>query len=267
MLKNPIVCYLFTRYDKTSSLINFVNYYKENSAGIDHTLVICFKLLDKKKINSLKKYLKGLIYIEFDDPENINDFDFGSYRRIALKYVDNDILFLNSHSYPICSNWLKKLYYHFNKDTLIGTSASNESILDSIKLKKRYKFISFIFKKFYFKKKFKSFPNPHIRTSSFLVNAQKLTNYLDNKIIKYKKDAWEIESGFNSITNYFKKNNYGVFVVNSDGDKFSENNWKLSETFNFFKESKSIISDKHTRKYLLLNENEKRKFQLNSWGI
>ena len=34
--------------------------------------------------------------------------------------------------------------------------------------------------------------------------------------------------------------------------------WKLSETYNYYEKSKSIISDKHTRKYDELgNENDK----------
>ena len=31
-----------------------------------------------------------------------------------------------------------------------------------------------------------------------------------------------MESGFFSLTNFFKSNNYDVYVVNSKGEKFSE---------------------------------------------
>ena len=44
---------------------------------------------------------------------------------------------MNSHSYPICQEWLKKLMKFYDQNTLIGTSASNESLLDSIILKKK----------------------------------------------------------------------------------------------------------------------------------
>ncbi len=88
-----------------------------------------------------------------------------------------------------------------------------------------------------------------------------------NKKINKKEDTWEIESGLNSLTNFFKKNNYKIFVINSDGAKFSENDWKLSETFNYRNQSKVIISDKHSRKYNDLSISEKKKFELKSWGI
>ena len=115
-------------------------------------------------------------------------------------------------------------------------------------------------------KRFKSFPNPHIRTSSFLINSAKFLDYMNDKKILSKEDAWEIESGKKSLFNYFKDNNYKVYVVNSDGDKFIENDWKLSETYNYLKHSKTIISDKHTRKYETLNESDKLKSRKKVWG-
>ena len=70
-----------------------------------------------------------------------------------------------------------------------------------------------------------------------------------------------------SLTNYFKKKNFDIYVINSDGEKFTEKKWKSSETFNFLDINKSVISDKHTRKYLLLNSNEKKIAQIKSWGL
>ena len=266
MKKNYIVCYLFTLFDETISFKNFVHNYKKYRSGTDHKLVICFKLLDNSKIENLKKILVDVNFTSFIDPVKINDFDFGSYKRIAKEYPNNQILFLNSHSYPVCDDWLLKLINHSNDYTLIGTSASNESILDSIKLKKKYKILSHIFQKFYFKRKFINFPNPHIRTSSFLLNSKIFLDYISNKKILSKKHTWEIESGKNSITNYFKNKKFDIYVVNSDGKKFVQENWRLSETYNYFKQSKSIISDKHTRKYDSLNKEEKFTSRIRVWG-
>jgi len=89
---------------------------------------------------------------------------------------------------------------------------------------------------------------------------------MNDKLIKSKEDTWAIESGINGLTNYFRKRNLNIFVVNSDGTKFSENNWKLSETFNYLNQSKSIISDKHSRKYLSSSNDEKCIFELKTWG-
>ena len=266
MNKKILVCYLFTSFDNKQSFINFLKHYKINTAGANHSLLICFKLLNKQKILFFRNLLKDIKYIEFIDPILFNDFDFGSYKRVSERYRSHTIFFLNSHSYPLKKNWLKKLLYYYKEKTLIGTSASNESLLTSLKFKKIHKIISFLIKFIRFKKKFKTFPNPHIRTSSFLIKGADFISFIKNKKITSKEDAWFIESGLGGLTNYFKRKNYNIFVINSDGLKFTENNWKLSETYNYLKQSKSLISDKHTRKYLKLS-NQKRIFSsYNSWG-
>ena len=63
MPTDKIVCYLFTAFDKKEKLINFIKYYKKNKSGMNHKLVICYKLLDIVEIIKTRKYLK-----------NINDF-------------------------------------------------------------------------------------------------------------------------------------------------------------------------------------------------
>ena len=107
--KKILVCYLFTKYDDKKSLINFVRNYKFNKSGVRHKLLICFKLLNNKNISSLKLSIKNLKYTEFNDDVTFNDYDFGSYKRVAQKYPSFIIFFFNSHSYPITKNWLKKL--------------------------------------------------------------------------------------------------------------------------------------------------------------
>ena len=266
MKKNPIVCYLFTCFDEIDSIKNFKDNYLRYNSGLSHDLVVCFKLLNQKQISNITKELNNLKFSSFIDPHSKNDFDFGTYKRLAELHYDRQILFLNSHSYPVCENWLSKLMNYSGNNILIGTSASNESLFDSLKLKKKYKIFSYLFKKLKLKKKFDVFPNPHLRTSSFLIRGEMLLNYLKDIKIQSKEDTWEIESGKNSLTNYFKKNNFDIFVVNSDGNKFNENDWIYSETYCYSKQSKSIISDKHSRKYLGLSEKQRISTQSKVWG-
>ena len=173
---------------------------------------------------------------------------------------------MNSHSYPLKKNWLSKILFYYKEKTLIGTSASYESLLTSLKFKKVHKFFSYLIKLIIYKKKFKSFPNPHIRTSSFLIKGEDFISFIKTKKITNKEDAWFIESGLSGLTNYFKRKRFNIFVINSDGHKFTENNWKFSETYNYLKQSKSLISDKHTRKYLKLSNQKRLTTSYNSWG-
>jgi hypothetical protein len=266
MKTKNLVVYLFTKYDDDTSLLNFIRNYTQHPAGKIHKLLICFKLIDKKKILLLESFLKKINYIKFIDPYKYNDFDFGSYKRVALLYPKYNILFLNSHSYPNTDMWLNKLLKYFDDKTLIATSASYESLYTSLRLKKFYKIFSYLKKKLDYKNKFYPFPNPHIRTANFLIKGLDFLKFIKNKEINNKFDAWQIESGKNSLTDFFKLKNYKIFIVNSDGDRFTLNNCKFSETFNYRNQKKCIISDKHTRKYIKSTNFEKKLYEFNTWG-
>ena len=163
---------------------------------------------------------------------------------------------------------MKKLFIFKNEKTVIAPTASYESLVDSIKLKNKFhKIIRYLIRKYQFTKNFNKFPNPHLRTSSFLINSKVFLDFIKNKKIRNKEDTLKIESGKNSLTNYLKNKKIKILVVNLDGEKFEENNWKYSETYNFLNHDKSIISDKHSRKFLKLNNEEKNASRLKVWGI
>ena len=90
--------------------------------------------------------------------------------------------------------------------------------------------------------------------------------FIKNKKLRNKVDTLKIESGKQGLTQYLKKKKIKILVVNSDAKKYEENKWKFSETYNFLKHDKSIISDKHSRKFLKLNNNEKNKARMLVWG-
>ena len=261
-----LVSYLFTKYDSYDSILKFFKNYFRYKSGVKHKLLVCFKLLDKQKVISLRSLFKNINYIEFIDPSNVNDYDFGSYKRIAQKYPRYKIFFLNSHSYPIVNNWLKKIVKHYRNKSLIGCSGSYESKLSSLKIKKFYKFFGYIINYINYFFKFNSFPNPHIRTTGFLINGTDFLNFTQNRKFDNKEDAWVAESGKNSLTNFFKKKNFNIFLVNSDGVKFNVSLWDKSETYCHKKSSKSLISDNHIRKYSLLKKKEKKISQQKVWG-
>ena len=261
-----LVCYLITKFDTEKTLSTFLRNYNEFDSGHPHELLICFKLLNDEQIKFFKKILNNVKYIEFRDNHKKNDFDLGSYKRVSFEYSSRYIFFLNSYSYPICANWLGKITQNYENNSILATSASNESLLNSIKLKKIYKIVGYCLKLIKYKKIFDPFPNPHIRTTGFLIKGKEYFDFINDKSIGSKEDAWKIESGKFSLTNYFKKLNYNIYIVNSDGRKFIEKDWKISKTYNYSDQNKSIISDRHIRKYHSLNHDERLKSQKNTWG-
>lgn len=266
MNEKILVCYLITKFDDENTLLTFLKNYQNFESGHPHELLICFKLLNKEKLMIFRKLLTNINHIEYIDDCINNDFDLGSYSRVALSYSSHLIFFLNSYSYPICDNWLNIIIKNYEENSILATSASYESLLSSIKLKKFYKILNYFIKLFQYQKLFYPFPNPHIRTTGFLIKGSEYLKFMNDKSIKSKIDAWKIESGKDSLTNHFKKLNFNIYVINSEGKKFSENKWKYSQTYNYSDLNKSIISDKHIRKYHLLDKIEKLKFQDNTWG-
>jgi len=262
-----IVCYLCTKFDDLDSFDYFIKNYKKYDSGLKHKLLICYKMLNAKSIYLRENKLNAIKHIQYLDPSSQNDFDFGSYYRVCKKFPKHKIFFLTGSDYPIKKFWLKNIVKHYDVNSLIGTSASYQSLLSSLKLKKFYKIIDFLINYFKLKKNFPVFPNPHIRSTGFLIFAKNYIQFYKNKSCKSKFDAWKLESGKDSLTNFFISKKYMVYVVNSDGNKFNINQWHLSKTFNYAEQDKFIISDKHTRKYLNLKNNEKKKFQLSTWGI
>lgn len=265
-----LLAYLYTCYDKTHSLIYFLKQYVKNKPGKEHELLICLKLLKGKElreaISIINKYTKKkIIYI---DPYKFNDYDFGSYYRIALKYSDYQILFLNSHSAPEKKNWLKKISKFADRKTLIGSTASFSSFAsNSFFRHKNDNYFEFLKKimlsNFYFSK----FPNPHIRTSNFMLYGNEFVKFMENnKIIMNKFDTHIIESGKRSLTNYFLKKGFKIFVVNSDTKKFKLSLAFKSQTFCTNNQKKLLISDKHSRLFNDYDLIEKKKMMKRIWG-
>ena len=167
-----IVCYVCTKFDELDSLDHFIKNYKKYSSGLKHKLLICYKMLNNKAINLCENKLGEIKHIKYLDPSTQNDFDFGSYYRVCKKFPKYKIFFLTGSDYPVKKFWLKNVVKHYDINSLIGTSASCESLLSNLKLKKFYKIINFLLKYFKFKKNFSAFPNPHIRSTGFLIYAK-----------------------------------------------------------------------------------------------
>lgn len=242
----------------------FINNYKKYSKNYQHKLLICFKNLNAEQIKEYKKELKKINYAQFIDNSKINDFDIGSYKRISEKYKKAIFIFLNGHSYPVTDNWIKILMKHYKSNRIIATSASYES-MRNLPFNLRNNLIKNVYHKIFFYVNFPSFPNPHFRTTGFVISSCNLRKYSFPKIRK-KNDVHLIESGNNNIYNFFKKLKIETIVVNADGKKFNEKNWMKSETYAYKSQKKLIISDNRTRKFDKLNKSLKLIKQLLVWG-
>ena len=267
-MKKIIVIYLISVYDKKENLTNFIKYYKRFNSGAKHKLLICFKNFKKEDPIFKNPSLKLIKYIKYIDNNNFNDYDWGSYRRIAKIYNENIIFFMNCHSYPLVKNWLKFFVNHYKPKTLLGPCGSYESMvknpINSINEKNYFKSILYSISNFV---DFPLFPNPHIRSNCFMLSAKDLLSLkATNKYRFKKKSTWIDESGRNGMTNQLLKKNFSIFIINHDNKKFDIGDFKKSETYAYKEQSKLIISDKFTRQYQHSNKIKKNIIKKNIWG-
>jgi len=93
---------------------------------------------------------------------------------------------------------------------------------------------------------FQKFPNPHIRTTGFLIKGNLLSGL--NFSVPDSKEACAIfESGYEGMTNKIIDLNLEVCVVGADGIAYSINDWLKSNTFRSNEEENVLISDNHIR--------------------
>ena len=115
----PLVVYLAYEPYGINLLKQFLINYNSYKSGHDHDLLICFKEFNKKKIDLWASYIPNN-YIKFVDEHNVNDFDIGSFFRIAEKFPNRLILFLNSFAKPITTDWLKIFLDNYKKKSVVG---------------------------------------------------------------------------------------------------------------------------------------------------
>tara|TARA_B100000795_G_C22778308_1_gene431071 strand:- start:695 stop:1498 length:804 start_codon:yes stop_codon:yes gene_type:complete len=267
MNKKILVLYHSSKYSKTNDLDKFIKNYKKHKAGVEHTLLICFKSLDKNQINKRRKKLKKIKFVSFIDPQIDNDFEWGSQKRVAELYKDYFILFLNDFSYPICKNWLKFFSNHIQKKNIIASMGNLSShAKNSLFRKKNENYFFFLIRIIYCFINYKNFPNPHIRTTGYMCYGKAYLNFFQDKYVSTKRLSHYYESGRKSFYNFFLKNKYSIFVVNSDNKKFKLPNCKRSFTYAYGKQEKLIISDRRTRAYFKSTRLEKKKMTKQAWG-
>jgi hypothetical protein len=268
--QKPMVMYLAYEPYGIGYLKKFLKNYKKFNSGYEHELLICFKKFNN--IKNIKKWSKivPFKFTKFIDEEIENDFDIGSYFRVAKKFKNRRILFLNTHTIPLVNNWLYFFVENYEKNSVIGATGSYASIPS-------------IFFQFYFKQhtkfqqikwglkhmfKVKLFPNPHIRTTGFFMSAKDFLS-LDinkNKLIK-KIETNYFEGGRNGMSQQLISRGFKLLIINSDGKKFLIPDWPKSLTYCCKHQEKLIFGDNRTNEYADANKEIKNKLKKIVWGI
>ena len=257
-MKKITIGYLSSGYVKTSCLKNFLYNFKKYQPGHPHELIICFKNLSKLEKKKRLKLIKDPKIEIFNDKDNSNDHEWGTLKRLCKLKKNRAIFWMNDHAYPEKKNWLKIIMKHYKKKRFLGTSGSCSShYSNSFYRQEKENILQVFFKIIYFFFTVPKFPNCHVRTNGFLIKSSEFLKFIENKLTNSKLKSFLIESGYNSLTNFFLKKKYKVFIINSNGKKFSLNKMRKSNTFAYADQKNFLISDNHIRNYLKFSNNDR----------
>ena len=78
-------------------------------------------------------------------------------------------------------------------------------------------------------------------------------------------DAVKTECGKDSLTNFFVKKGYDVFIINSSGVKYDLYDMEKSMTYCNSSNGDVLISDRHHKKYQLSSVDEQTKTKRKVW--
>ena len=265
----------------------FITSYKKHPSGYSHNLVIAAKAWETKpeEYEELKRLSEEVNAKLIDLPDTGQDF--GAYYR-AAKILKSDYIFcLSSSSEILTDNWLKIFAEKIPSSGMIlaGPAGSWERcpigiylLTKGIAERHRRKNLLYNIDKcicllfnFKYLLKYKiflqKFPNYHIRTNAFLVNRDLYINYISEKGMPDNKiEAYELESGRDSLTRYCVKSGCTIGVVGQDGKLYPKEEWDKSRTFRVPDMSNLVISDKQLLIYKNGDKELKHKLENYAWG-
>jgi hypothetical protein len=244
------IAYLARGADKESyaSFGRFLDSYRRNPAGIDHSLYVIFKGFAN---NADLRRAQNLFAAVPHQPVFLSDdkLDVGAYIEWADLVEEDAVCVFNTASEILAHDWLSKFAGNLAMPNvgLVGATASYESLHA-------------------FSSVFPLFPNFHIRSTAFMIDRGLFLSLMKGRVIASKVDAFHFESGPNSLTRLILAEGREVLVVGRNGRGYSPQFWPTSGTFRQGTQSNLLIGDNQTRSFSAMPWMAKRAFALRTWG-
>lgn len=245
--KSCLVVYVCREKDANwhGKALEFVGSILSCKPGADYSLLVVYKGFSDN-LRSARNVFSGVSRFELIVEDS--GYDIGAYR-LAVNIVNAEyICCLSASSRVLCENWLSMMLQACSDDRvgIVGAMGSYESngLLSE---------------------DFPMFPNPHIRTTGFIIRCGDFVSY--TKTPSDKMDAHLIESGWNGLTACVLNSGRQALVVGKNGIAFDVTEWRASETFRCGKQSNLLIADHWSDHYMACDELARKKLQFLTWGV
>lgn len=261
-----------------ASAINFFEAYRDFPPGCPHDLIVIAKgwpdIEGRKALEHLAESHAARI---IDLPDD--GFDWGAYMRLAPVLPQIWLCFLNTHSLPRVSGWLKLMLNcaQSPKAGAVGATASWGTMIPTWPLLKprgdmtilsypiRLAHDALIFAMN--ASEFPSFPNPHLRSNAFLVKRKLFNEFIEIRTVpRSKRDVHILESGKDGFTQFLIDRRLTPFVVGANGLCYKSIDWIISNTFRVPGQSNLIVADNQTIAYDNASKSLRKRLELAAWG-
>jgi len=176
------------------------------------------------------------------------------------------LCFLNSYSVVLADNWLGHLARaaELPEVGLVGATGSWETqakLVHGSAMHWAYQLAKLRAKW----RDFPHFPNPHIRTTAFMLERQTaLELELDRVHDKYA--AYLLESGRRSITRQIQERGLRAVVVGRDGRACDVEEWPGSHTYRAGEQKNLLVADNRTDDWQRATPEMRRRLSRHAWG-
>lgn len=260
---------------------DFFKAYDSFPPGCDHDLIILTKGWEDRReeenviINGRKRDAQILSLPD-------DGFDLGAYFR-AIPHIRNQwVCFLNTFSRPRIAGWLQKMktvaespekpigavgatgsWESFLPYPLVPEPGSALSMIAAYPLRLLRNIVIWV-RNF---SDFPPFPNPHLRSTGFLIQRELFEAFSQaREIPRSKRDAHILESGWKSLSRFLIRRGYSIALVGADGRHFEPKKWVESGTFRIPEQPQLLVTDNQTREYDSANSSLKRSLERISWN-
>jgi hypothetical protein len=192
--------------------------------------------------------------------------DLAAYGEAARRLGHEQLCFLNSYSVVLADGWLAHLAHAIASPEigLVGATGSWESrakLIQGSAMHWAYQ-LAKLPEKLH---DFPGFPNPHIRTTAFLLD-RALALELGLERARDKRGAYRLESGRQGITRQVQARGLRAVVVGRDGRSYDVHDWPGSRTFRAGEQSNLLVADNRTGEWQLASPAMRRCLSHYAWG-
>jgi hypothetical protein len=277
------VVYLYRNLEGEAPLRSFLDGLRQFPAGAPYQLHVVLKGFPDRQ--SVQRALALFNDVPVN-PIEVDDFgyDIGSYLKAARSVSNRRLIFLNTFSVILGTNWLA----HFNNAMdrprvgIVGATGSWQARATGYEVQARWilnrlrrisaglfvgdpsaaspaprrpksirevgRFALAPASYIYALLNYRRHPNPHIRTNAFMIERDLFLS-LRFPPFTNKESLYRFESGRRSMTNQIIARGLKPVVVGKDGNVYDVADWHASSTFWKNHQENLLISDNRTRDY------------------